>query len=39
MQNQHDLHPHDKAYYMFICLIHIKIVTREKKNRDRHTCV
>ena len=34
MQNQHNLHPHDKAYYMFICLIHIKIVTREKKNRD-----
>jgi len=39
LQNQHNLHPHDEAYYMFICLIHIKIVTREKKNRDRHTCV
>jgi len=39
MQNQHDLHPHDKAYYMFICLIHIKIVAREKKNRDRHMCL
>jgi hypothetical protein len=39
LQNQHNLHPHDKAYCMFICLIHIKIATREKKKGDRHTCV
>ncbi|XP_061961851.1 uncharacterized protein LOC133682505 [Populus nigra] len=29
-----DIERHDKAYYMFICLIRIKIVTRERKNRD-----
>jgi len=30
------IYPHVKANYMFICIIHIKIVKREKKNRETH---